>query len=83
VVLNEVIIDAMAAHLGRDPSRYDVIVSTNFHSDILSDLASGLSGSLGLAGSINANAETGLSAPRPNMARRPISRGRVSPIRPH
>lgn len=60
VALNDVIIDAMAAHLVRDPSRYDVIVATNFYSDILSDLASELSGSLGLAGSINANAETGL-----------------------
>jgi 3-isopropylmalate dehydrogenase len=60
VTLNDVIIDAMAAHLVRDPSRYDVIVSTNFYSDILSDLASELSGSLGLAGSINANAESGL-----------------------
>lgn len=60
VELNEVIIDAMAAHLVRDPSRYDVIVATNFYADIISDLASELSGSLGLAGSINANAETGL-----------------------
>ncbi len=60
VQLDDVIIDAMAAHLVRDPSRYDVIVSTNFYSDILSDLASELSGSLGLAGSINANAEQGL-----------------------
>jgi 3-isopropylmalate dehydrogenase len=59
VELNDVIIDAMAAHLVRDPSRYDVIVSTNFYSDILSDLASELSGSLGLAGSINANKEEG------------------------
>src|SRR3546814_13363081 len=50
----------MAAHLVRDPSRYDVIVATNFYSDILSDLAIELSGSLGLAGSINANAQTGL-----------------------
>lgn len=60
VTLNELIIDAMAAHLVRDPSRFDVIVATNFYSDILSDLASELSGSLGLAGSINTNAETGL-----------------------
>ena len=60
VMLNDFIIDAMAAHLVRDPSRFDVIVATNFYSDILSDLASELSGSLGLAGSINANAETGL-----------------------
>ncbi len=60
VRLDDVIIDAMAAHLVRDPSRYDVIVTTNFYADILSDLASELSGSLGLAGSINANAQTGL-----------------------
>ena len=60
VQLNDLIIDAMAAHLVRDPSRFDVIVTTNFYADILSDLASELSGSLGLAGSINANAETGL-----------------------
>lgn len=60
VELEEVIVDAMAAMIVRDPSRYDVIVTTNFYADILSDLASELSGSLGLAGSINANAETGL-----------------------
>ena len=60
IKLNDFIIDAMAAHLVRDPSRFDVIVTTNFYADILSDLASELSGSLGLAGSINANAELGL-----------------------
>jgi len=59
VTIEEVIVDAMAAHLVRHPQRYDVIVATNFHADILSDLASELSGGLGLAGSINANAETG------------------------
>jgi isocitrate/isopropylmalate dehydrogenase len=55
VELEEVLIDAMAALLVRDASVYDVICSTNFYSDILSDLASELSGSLGLAGSVNAN----------------------------
>lgn len=54
VQLEDVLVDAMAALLVRDASRYDVICSTNFYSDILSDLASELSGSLGLAGSINA-----------------------------
>jgi isocitrate/isopropylmalate dehydrogenase len=54
VTLEEVLVDAMVAHLVRDASRYDVICSTNFYCDILSDLASELSGSLGLAGSINA-----------------------------
>lgn len=60
VETEELIVDAFAALLVRQPERYDVIVATNFYGDILSDLASELSGSLGLAGSINANAETGL-----------------------
>jgi 3-isopropylmalate dehydrogenase len=55
VELEEVIIDAMAARLVRHPERFDVVLATNFYADILSDLASELSGSLGLAGSINAN----------------------------
>ncbi|HTH98396.1 MAG TPA: isocitrate/isopropylmalate dehydrogenase family protein [Stellaceae bacterium] len=55
VKTEEVIIDAMAALLVRRPESFDVICATNFYADILSDLASELSGSLGLAGSINAN----------------------------
>lgn len=49
------LVDAMAAYLVRHPENFDVIVSTNFYSDILSDLASELSGSIGLAGSIMAS----------------------------
>jgi 3-isopropylmalate dehydrogenase len=52
VKLDEVIIDAMTAHLVRTPGRFDVICATNMYGDILSDLASELSGSLGLAGSV-------------------------------
>jgi hypothetical protein len=55
VILEEVIIDAMAARLVRHPVRFDVVLATNFYAGILSDLASELPGSLGLAGSINAN----------------------------
>jgi len=54
VQLEELIIDAMAALLIRDPTRFDVIVTGNMFGDILSDEASELSGSLGLAGSVNA-----------------------------
>jgi isocitrate/isopropylmalate dehydrogenase len=54
VQLEEVIVDAMAALLLRDPMRFDVIVAENMYGDILSDEASELSGGLGLAGSINA-----------------------------
>jgi 3-isopropylmalate dehydrogenase len=54
VELDEKIVDAMAALLVRDPSRFDCIVTGNMFGDILSDEASELSGSLGLAGSIMA-----------------------------
>jgi isocitrate/isopropylmalate dehydrogenase len=50
----ERIIDAMAALLVRDAAAFDVIVTTNMFGDILSDLASEISGSLGLAASLNA-----------------------------
>lgn len=76
VKLDDVLVDAMAAHLVRDPSRYDVIVSTNFYSDILSDLASELSGGLGLAGSINANAEEGLICAQAQHGSAPDIQGR-------
>lgn len=54
VAYEERIIDAMAALLIRDASQFDVIVTTNMFGDILSDEASEISGSLGLAASLNA-----------------------------
>lgn len=54
VAYDEQLVDSMAALLVRDASHYDVIVTTNMFGDILSDEAAELSGSLGLAGSINA-----------------------------
>src|SRR5580765_8271586 len=54
VTYEEQLIDSMAALLVRDAARFDVIVTTNMFGDILSDEASELSGSLGLAASINA-----------------------------
>jgi 3-isopropylmalate dehydrogenase len=57
VALEELIVDATAALLIRDPERFDVIVTTNMFGDILSDEASELSGSLGLGGAINAGDE--------------------------
>jgi 3-isopropylmalate dehydrogenase len=55
VQLDDLLVDASTAHLVRRPESFDVIVATNFYGDILSDLASELSGSLGLAGSIMAS----------------------------
>jgi 3-isopropylmalate dehydrogenase len=54
VEVDDVLVDAMMAHVVRSPQRFDVIVTTNMFGDILSDLTAELSGSLGLGGSLNA-----------------------------
>ena len=54
IAVDDQLIDSMTAMLVRDAQRFDVVVTTNMFGDILSDLASELSGSLGLGGAINA-----------------------------
>jgi 3-isopropylmalate dehydrogenase len=54
IELEELIIDAAAAHLIRRPADFDVLVTTNMYGDILSDECAELSGGLGIGGSINA-----------------------------
>lgn len=53
VEYREELVDAMAALLVRDASQFDVVVTTNMFGDILSDEATELSGSIGLAASLN------------------------------
>ncbi|MBI4182365.1 MAG: isocitrate/isopropylmalate dehydrogenase family protein [Proteobacteria bacterium] len=54
VVVDEVIVDALAALLYRDPARFDVLVATNMFGDILGNAAAEMSGGLGLAPGLNA-----------------------------
>jgi len=61
VEVEEQLVDAMAALLVRDASRYDVIVTTNMYGDILSDEAAELAGGLGLGASLNAGEHHGLA----------------------
>ena len=48
IAFDDAIIDAMAMHLVMHPERYDVLLTGNLYGDILSDLAAGLVGGLGL-----------------------------------
>ena len=48
VKFNELIVDAAAMQLIRDPRQFDVIVTSNMFGDILSDAAAMLTGSLGM-----------------------------------
>lgn len=59
----EVIVDAMAMRLIKEPERFDVVVTTNLFGDILSDEASQLVGGLGIAPSGNIGEKTGLFEP--------------------
>jgi 3-isopropylmalate dehydrogenase len=61
IAVDDVIVDAMMAHVVRHPQRFDVIVTTNMYGDILSDLTAELSGSLGLAASLNAGTDHGMA----------------------
>jgi 3-isopropylmalate dehydrogenase len=55
--------DAMATGLAMDPTGYDVIVCPNLAGDVLSDLAAGLVGGLGLLPSANVGSERGIFEP--------------------
>lgn len=46
-------VDTLAVKLVRQPERYDVVVTCNLFGDILSDLAAGLVGGLGMVASAN------------------------------
>ncbi len=53
VAFSDKIVDNMAMQMVMNPHQFDVIVTTNLFGDILSDLASGLVGGLGLAPGAN------------------------------
>ncbi|HET6519489.1 MAG TPA: tartrate dehydrogenase [Geminicoccaceae bacterium] len=51
------LVDAMSTRFVLKPETIDVVVATNLHADILSDLASAISGSLGIAPTANLDPE--------------------------
>ncbi|MBI2798470.1 NAD-dependent isocitrate dehydrogenase [Candidatus Saccharibacteria bacterium] len=53
VVYAEAIVDSACMQLVLDPKEFDVIVAPNMYGDIVSDIAAGIVGGLGLVGSAN------------------------------
>ena len=53
IEFEDMIVDATCMRMVQDPSRFDVVVTTNLFGDILSDLAAGLIGGLGLTPGAN------------------------------
>ncbi len=63
VEAGEMLVDAMAMRLMRDPQNFDTLVTTNLFGDILSDEASALMGGLGLAPSANLGEQVAVFEP--------------------
>ncbi|MBM3581811.1 MAG: tartrate dehydrogenase [Alphaproteobacteria bacterium] len=57
VAVDKMLVDAMTTRMVLKPETIDVVVATNLHADVLSDLAAALSGSLGIAPTANLNPE--------------------------
>jgi len=87
VAMEHVLVDAMAMHLVRQPSRYDVIVTENMFGDILTDEASMIAGSIGLLPSASLGATRsrhggrfGVYEPIHGSAPDIAGKGRANPI---
>mgnify|MGYP000114972141 CR=1 FL=1 len=63
IEFNEYYIDAACMYMVLDPWRFDVVVTTNMFGDIISDLAAGVVGGLGLAPSANIGEKTSIFEP--------------------
>ena len=74
-------VDAMAMDMLLHPARYDVVVTSNLFGDILSDLAAGLVGGLGLAPSANLHpGKVGMFEPVHGSAPDLAGRDRANPV---
>jgi len=80
IAVNEMLIDAMAMRLVRDPENFDVIVTTNLFGDILSDEASALIGGLGVAPSANIGEVVAVFEPVHGSAPDIAGQGSANPI---
>lgn len=76
----DIIVDAAAMKLVRDPESFDVLVSTNLFGDILSDLMAGLTGGLGLAPSANLGEKYAVFEPVHGSAPDIAGKGVANPI---
>ena len=81
VELNDMLVDNAAMQLVRDPSAFDVIVTSNMFGDILSDEASQVTGSIGLLASASLGATTrGMYEPIHGSAPDIAGTGKANPI---
>jgi len=79
VAVDDIIVDAMTAHLIRRGADFDVVLTSNMYGDILSDEAAELSGGLGLGPSINTGDDHGIAQAARGSAPDIAGRGIANP----
>ncbi|MEX2724357.1 MAG: isocitrate/isopropylmalate dehydrogenase family protein [Candidatus Freyarchaeota archaeon] len=75
-----VYVDAMTQWIIRAPEHYDVVVTSNFQGDILSDLSSVLIGGMGMAPSANVGEKYGMFEPVHGSAPDIAGQNKANPI---
>ena len=81
VIVEDMLVDNAAMQLVRDPSRFDVVVTSNMFGDILSDEASQITGSIGLLPSASlGEGARGLYEPIHGSAPDMAGTGKADPI---
>ena len=81
VELSDMLVDNAAMQLVRNPSQFDVIVTSNMFGDILSDEASQITGSIGMLPSASLSGESrGLSEPIHGSAPDIAGQNKANPI---
>ena len=80
VAVDDFHIDAMTVHLVRRGGDFDVVVTENMFGDILSDLTGELSGSLGIAPSLNASQTRAMAQAAHGSAPDIAGRGLANPV---
>lgn len=80
VKLEHMYVDNAAMQLVRDPSQFDVLLTSNMFGDILSDEASMLTGSIGMLPSASLGGKTGLYEPIHGSAPDITGRDMANPI---
>jgi len=77
---SDVFVDAAAYYMIKEPERFEVLVTPNLYGDILSDLAAGLVGSLGLCGSAQIGDGVAVFEPVHGSAPDIAGRGVANPV---
>src|SRR5437899_210512 len=80
IQFNDRIVDNMSMQLVQNPREYDVIVLPNLYGDILSDLAAGLVGGLGLAPGANRGDERARLGATQGRARNHAGTNKINPM---